>query len=132
MISHRPAQKESDEFIVYGSVTRYGPQSVASATWLMWYNYIISFFFGAKHLQSIRDKFNQTFEWVSPFLTGSRVILNLHEISDMFFRSLSKYLQKYPSNKFDQKLKLVLILFSDWLLFILRLLLLLIFLIIIC
>ena len=34
VISHRRVQKESDEFIVYGSVTRYGPQSVASATWL--------------------------------------------------------------------------------------------------
>ena len=33
-MSHRRAQKEkeSDEFIAYGSVTRYGPQSVASAS----------------------------------------------------------------------------------------------------
>ena len=31
---YRRVQKESDDIIVYGSVTRYGPQSIASATWL--------------------------------------------------------------------------------------------------
>ena len=32
VISHRRAQKESVEFVVYGLVTRYGPQSAASAS----------------------------------------------------------------------------------------------------
>ena len=35
-ISYRRVPKESDEygFIVYGSVTRYGPQSVCQGMWL--------------------------------------------------------------------------------------------------
>ena len=33
-ISHRRVQKESDEFLCTVLVTRYGPRSVASATWL--------------------------------------------------------------------------------------------------
>ena len=32
VVSHGRVQKESDGFIVYGLVTRYGPQSVASAS----------------------------------------------------------------------------------------------------
>ena len=32
VVSYRRVQKESDELFVYGSVARYGPQSVASAS----------------------------------------------------------------------------------------------------